>query len=242
MTLLIVSFLAGVLTIMAPCILPLIPVIVGGSIASGQHKSWYRPLVIVGSLAISIILFTLLLKASTVLLGVPVMVWKVLSGIIVIALGITLAFPASWEKVAGRLGFNRRANTLLGKASRRHGLQRDILMGAALGPVFSSCSPTYALIVATVIPQSFAVGLLYLAAYAAGLASVLLLIVLIGQPLANRLASISDPNGWFMRSIGVLFLLVGIAIILGLDHNFQTYVLEQGWYDPVSNFEQSLPR
>jgi hypothetical protein len=45
-----------------------------------------------------------------------------------------------------------------------------------------------------------------------------------------------------MRGIGMLFLLVGAAVILGLDHDFQAYVLEQGWYDPISNFEQSLPR
>ncbi len=226
---------------MAPCILPLIPVIVGGSIALGQQKSWYRPLVIVASLAVSIVLFTLLLKVSTALLGVPVEVWKILSGIIVIALGVSLAFPKSWEKLATKLRLNIRANSLLSSASSQRGIQRDILTGAALGPVFSSCSPTYALIVATVIPQSFTTGLIYLIAYATGLASVLLLITLIGQPLANRLARTSDSDGWFMRGIGVLFLLVGIAVIFGLDHDFQACVLEQGWYDPISNFEQSLP-
>lgn len=241
MTLLIVSFLAGVLTVMAPCILPLLPVIIGGSITASGQKSWYRPLIITGSLAVSIILFTLLLKSSSALLGIPTEVWRVLSGAIVIALGITLVFPHSWEKLASALRLNIRANSLLSGAFKHNGVQRDILTGAALGPVFSSCSPTYALIVATVIPQTFAVGLIYLIAYAVGLASVLLLITFIGQPLANRLARVSDPNGWFMRGLGVLFLAIGISVIFGLDHSLQTYILENGWYDPISELEQSLP-
>ncbi len=242
MTLLVVSFLAGVLTVMAPCILPLLPVIIGGSIATGSQKSWYRPLVIVASLALSIVVFTLLLKASTTLLGVPAVVWKVVSGGIVIALGLTLAFPTAWEKLSTRLRLGTRANGLLYKAFKHKGRQRDVLTGAALGPVFSSCSPTYALIVATVIPQSFAVGLAYLLAYAAGLAATLLLIALLGQPLATRLAKVSDPKGRFMRGIGIAFVLVGIAVVFGLDHRLQTYVLDKGWYDPISNLETSLPR
>lgn len=242
MTLIIISFLAGVLTVMAPCVLPLIPIIIGGSITSGSSKNWYRPLVIVGSLAASIVLFTLLLKVSTVLIGVPIGFWRMLSGVIVITLGASLIFPHTWERLINRFRLNTRANLLLGSATRQRGLQRDILTGAALGPVFSSCSPTYGLIVATVIPQSFTVGLICLAAYAIGLASILLLIVQLGQPLANRLAQVSNPDGWFMRSIGGLFVLVGVAVILGLDHSFQAYVLEQGWYDPISNLEQSLPR
>ena len=50
------------------------------------------------------------------------------------------------------------------------------MIGAALGPVFSSCSPTYALIVATVLPQSFLSGLFYISVYVIGLALMLLLV------------------------------------------------------------------
>ncbi len=73
MFLLIVSFLAGVLTIAAPCILPLLPVIIGGSLIDSDkdkpERAWLRPVVITASLAVSVIVFTLLIKATTVLLG-----------------------------------------------------------------------------------------------------------------------------------------------------------------------------
>jgi len=242
MALLILSFIAGVLTVAAPCILPLLPVIVGGSVLDGQDqkKNWYRPLVIATSLAVSVVLFTLLLKATTTLLGVPQMVWSVISGVIVILLGLNLLFPLAWEKlmIATRLPIS--SNKLLGKTLGQNGLGKDILTGAALGPVFSSCSPTYALIVAAVLPASFAKGLLYLIAYAIGLASVLLLVAIAGQAAVKKLGWLSNPQGWFRRVMGVLFIIVGLAVLLGIDKKFQTYVLENGWYDPTMRLEERL--
>ena len=88
MILLIISFLAGVLTALAPCILPLLPVIVGGSLeAAGDSGSRRRMYTIVASLGASVVLFTLLLKASTALIGIPPYVWTWLSGSIVGFLG-----------------------------------------------------------------------------------------------------------------------------------------------------------
>lgn len=240
MTLLIASFIAGILTALAPCVLPLLPVVVGGSIAGSEKKAWYQPLVVALSLMVSIIIFTLLLKATTVLLGVPSNVWSIISGIIVLLLGISLGFPKIWELVSLKLGFGSKTNALLGKSFQHHGITRDILMGAALGPVFSSCSPTYAFIVAAILPQSFAWGFVNLTVYAFGLASVLLLVSIAGQSLANRLAGISNSEGWFMRSLGLLFILVGIAVIFGLDKQLQTFILDQGWYAPISDLELRL--
>lgn len=243
MELAILSFIAGVLTVAAPCILPLLPVIIGGTVVAdngANRKVWYRPLVIVGSLAGSVILFTLLLKATTILLGVPQMVWNVLAGGIVLLFGLNLLFPMVWEKLMLATGLYRKSNELLGASFKKKSLARDVLMGAALGPVFSSCSPTYALIVAAVLPASFAQGLVYLAFYAAGLAAILLLIAVAGQAITTKLGWLSNPRGWFRRVVGLLFVVVGIAVIFGLDRQFQAFVLENGWYDPIMKIEQRL--
>jgi cytochrome c-type biogenesis protein len=241
-TLLIASFLAGVLTVLAPCILPLLPVIVGGSIAAADERKWYRPLIITGSLAASIILFTLLLKSTTVLLGIPTWFWSTISGIIVLLFGLSLLFPNLWLKLMVKTRLNLRSDALLTKSYEKQGIKQDILIGAALGPVFSSCSPTYALIVAAVLPQSFAQGLAYLAAYALGLALMLLLISFAGQAFARRLALSSDPDGWFMRGLGGLLIIVGLAVTFGLDRQFQTFVLDQGWYDGIMHLDERLQR
>lgn len=241
MTLLIISFLAGVLTILAPCILPLLPVVVGGSLShDGPKASLRRPLIITVSLAASIVLFTLLLKAGTLLLGVPTQVWQALSGGIVVLFGLSLLFPRVWEEIMIATRLQARSNQLLATTTRRRGVIGDVLLGAALGPVFSSCSPTFALIVATVLPVSFGEGLVYLAAYVVGLSSVLLLVVLIGQSLVKRFRFALNPEGWFNRSVGAIFVVVGAFLIFGIDKKIQTYVLDQGWYDPISGIEEAL--
>ena len=244
--LLLVSFVAGVLTIAAPCVLPVLPVIVGGSIvrtspdAAAAERQWFRPVVIALGLVVSIVVFTLLLQATTALLGVPRIVWQLVSGLVLVGFGVTLVFPSLWERIVAATGIQRRANEALDRSYRRGGLWGDLLLGAALGPVFASCSPTFSLIVAAVLPATFAVGLLYLVAYSLGLALTLLLVAFIGQAFARRLGWLSRPGSVFSRVIGVLLILVGVAIIFGLDRILQTWILEQGWYDPIANFEQDL--
>ncbi|MDQ5972119.1 MAG: Sulfite exporter TauE/SafE family protein [Patescibacteria group bacterium] len=244
MALLILSFIAGVLTIAAPCVLPLLPVIVGGSLVENDEEKsthqWLRPLVIALSLALSVVSFTLLIKATTVLLGVPQIVWQVVSGLIVIALGINYVWPKAWEVLSSRSGLFTTSNAALGKAYKHKGLWGAILIGVALGPVFSSCSPTYALIVATILPVSFAQGLIYLIAYALGMSITLLLIAYLGQVFLSKLRWLSNPNGWFKKLVGILFITVGIFVLFGVDKKIQAYVLEQGWYDPISNIEKRL--
>lgn len=223
----------------------MLPVIIGRSVLAGSDRqtanpSYKRPFIIAASLAVSVIVFTLVLKATTALLGVPQFVWQIISGVIVILLGVHFLFPSVWEHVALKTGLHLGSNKFLGKTFGHEGVSGDILTGLALGPVFSSCSPTYALIVATVLPASFIKGLIYLSTYAIGMAGTLLLIAFAGQAAATKLGWLSNPYGWFRRVIGILFIVVGFSVIFGLDKKFQTYVLDRGWYDPISRFEQSI--
>ncbi len=244
--LLLLSFVAGILTVAAPCVLPLLPVIIGGSMARADsdakvaERQWFRPVIIAASLAVSVVIFTLLLKATTALLGVPQFVWQLIAGGILLVFGLTMLFPVLWEKVMALTGLQNRANSALDKSYRRGGVGGDILLGAALGPTFSSCSPTYALILATVLPVSFAEGVLYIVVYAIGLAVALLLVAFLGAAFARKLGWLSSPSGWFRRVVGILLVVVGLAVILGLDKQFQAFVLEQGWYDPIQNFEEGI--
>ncbi len=242
MLLLIGSFIAGVLTIAAPCILPLLPVIIGGSIARGgdepDDKVWYRPLVIAISLAMSVILFTLLLRATTGLLGVPDQVWQYISGSIVLLLGVSFIKPDLWDRLTSFIGLHKKSNKLLGASVQKGGSSGDILLGAALGPVFLSCSPTYLLIIGAILPTTFWLGFAYVVAYAIGLAGALLVVAYFGQKIVKRLGWLTNPAGWFYKVVGMLFIVVAIAIIIGWDRDFQAYVLEQGWYQPIEDIER----
>ncbi len=221
-----ISFVAGILTVLSPCVLPLLPIIIGGTTAS---KSKLRPLIITASLAVSIIVFTLILKASTALINVPPILWQSISGGIVIIFGILTLFPNIWDAITARFpSLGAKSGQLLGKSNKKEGIFGAILVGAALGPVFSSCSPTYAIILASVLPANYAQGVGYLISYALGLGLFLLLIGYVGQELVLKLGWAADPRGLFKRIIGALFIIVGIGVISGYDKTVQTYFVEHG--------------
>ncbi len=227
MLLLITSFLAGILTVFAPCVLILLPVIVGSSLATDTDKRADRlkPFIISASLGVSVLLFTLLLKASTLLINVDPQVWKSISGGIVVLLGLSLLFPLMWAKMSARIGLEHSSNTFLARVSKQTGVGGYILTGAALGPVFSACSPVYAVILATVLPVNLALGLVYMTLYATGLSLALLAIAIGGRRLTKRLNWTAKPGGWFRRSLAILLIVVGLAVITGFDKKVQTWIL-----------------
>jgi cytochrome c-type biogenesis protein len=91
-----------------------------------------------------------------------------------------------------------------------------------------------------VLPVSFAEGVGYIVAYAIGLAGMLLLIALLGGRLVRRLGWLANPDGWFRRTVGVVFVAVGLAVVTGLDKQLQTWILDAGLYDPIARFEEVI--
>lgn len=235
MTLLLLSFLAGVLTVLAPCILPLLPVLIGSG--AGARSKW-TPYIVIGSLSASILVFTYALKVSTAFIDIPQSFWAYFSGGILVIIGCIFAFPKLWESISVVGNVSRGSNALVGTGFQKKSVWGDVIIGAALGPVFSSCSPTYFLILASVLPASFLLGTLYLLAYIAGLAAILLAISLLGQKVVSRVTWAANPHGWFKKSLGVLFLLVGLAIMFGLDKDFEAWILNSGFN--TVQFENSL--
>ncbi len=218
------AFIAGVLTVLAPCVLPLLPIIIGGSV-TGDSKDRRRPFLIAGSLAISLIVFTVLLKATTLLINIPPAAITYFSGGIIVAIGLATLFPQIYATMIAKLGIEHRAQRFLGAGtSNRSEWIGPIIIGAALGPVFSSCSPVYGYILATVLPAHFAVAMAYIIAYVLGLSLILLAIAYYGQQLTSRLKFASNPNGYFQKGLAILFILVGIMIITGTGTKIQVYV------------------
>ncbi|MFZ1250555.1 MAG: cytochrome c biogenesis protein CcdA [Candidatus Microsaccharimonas sp.] len=226
--LLIASFLAGILTILAPCIVSAIPILLarGGTVKNSRNAFF----VIIG-LSLSILIFTVLLKATSLFLGIPPEIWRVVSGGIISLFGVITLFPELWEAFVLKTRLVFKAQDTLGKANRQGGPWGDVLLGASLGPVFSACSPTYALIVAVILPAQPLTGLVYLTAFILGLAVMLSLIALLGNSLLKKLGWSLNPKGIFRRVLGIILIIIGVFIVFGIDKTFLGILVENGWYD-----------
>lgn len=228
------ALIAGVLTTLAPCVLPLLPVVVGGSLGKPSAEARKRAYIITASLGLSVIVFTLLLRATAAFIDIPPSTWQWVSGLILISLGAVSVFPKLWDRVSVKLSLQASSQKQLASARRRGETMGAILTGGALGPVFSSCSPLYLYVIVTVLPASFAEGMVLLLAYAIGLCGTLLVIALLGQKVMGRARWLANPDGNFKKVLGVIFILVGIAVILGLDKDLQFWFIE---YSPIRPWE-----
>ena len=233
-----ISILAGVFTVFAPCILPLLPVVVGASETNSQHIS-KRAFVVIGSLSVSVILFTLLLKASTLLIDIPQTFWSLFSGSIIVLVGLAIVFPSFWTKVPYVNKISLISNKAVGTGYQKKSYTGDMLIGLALGPVFTTCSPTYLFIIATALPTTFITGFIYLIGYTIGLAVSLLLIAYFGQQIVNRITAHMQTAGKLKQIFGVLIILVGVTVLTGYDKKIESFILDSG-YGATIQLENNL--
>lgn len=243
-----ISFLSGMLTVFSPCALPILPLVLRSATTgtptpdtnrAGDDKEatvcrkifrkYKRSFVIVSSLAISVFVFTVLLKTTLIFVGLPDAFWPVLSGLLITLLGVASAFPKLWTAVSVKLRLSTWSSEQLDRNARKHSVIGELLTGFALGPVFTSCSPTYAFILGIVlIERKLVSGAIYLAAYIIGLAAVLIMISIFGAKAVGKFGRISDEDGLVRRLFGVLFIIIGISIIFGWDKSLEAYLISNG--------------
>lgn len=232
-----IAFLAGGLTVLAPCILPVLPVILAGSL--GESHSYNRPFWITFSLAVSLFIFTLALKVFTIFIPIPRSFWPFFSGTILSLFGVITIWPFLWERFVAFFHLSETTHKWLHSSSQKKGILGLCLLGFSLGPVFASCSPVYFVILGTVLPQSFLNGIVSLLFYILGLSLLLFSIGYFGRTLVSRFRFFSDPSGFFKRLLGVLFLLLGVLILTGLDKTIEAWVLNHLFFD-VTTWESWL--
>lgn len=232
---LLISFLSGFLTILAPCVLSLLPVIIGGSI-EGSSKS--RPLFIVGSLSVSVIIFSLLLKGTTAFISIPNSFWATFSGTLVFLYGLSLIYPNAWQTIAHKLKLNKPEQKIQENVNQTS-TKSSIILGASLGPVFTSCSPTYALILAIILPANTTLAVTSLIAFALGMSIPLLAIGYGGQKVVKKLKFLANPNGKFKKILALLLIISGLLIMSGLDKKLEAYLIKKGFVGTFE-FEQKL--
>jgi cytochrome c biogenesis protein CcdA/thiol-disulfide isomerase/thioredoxin len=204
-----IGFLAGVITAVSPCILPVLPIVLAGG-ASGSGR---RPFAIIAGLVLSFTLFTLAAASILSALGLPQDVLRNLAIATLFVLAASLLFPQFAYLLERPLAFMTR---------RRGGdLGGGFLLGVSLGLVFVPCAgPVLATITALAAQNKVGIDAVLLTlAYAVGAAVPMLLIALGGQRVARRLRAQSQN---FRRAMGVLLAAAAFALIFNTSQSLQT--------------------
>src|SRR5437899_549245 len=204
-----IGFLAGVITAVSPCVLPVLPIILAGGASGGGR----RPFAIIGGLVASFTLFTLAASSILSALGLPQDFLRDVAIALLFVLAATLLVP--------RLGLLLERPFAFLTRRRGGDLGGGFLLGASLGLVFVPCAgPVLATI--TVLSAQHRLGLetvLLTLAYALGAAGPMLLIALGGQRVAKRLRAQSEN---FRRAMGVVLAGAAVAIVFNAAQSIQT--------------------
>jgi len=209
------AFAAGMVTVGAPCILPMLPILLGASI--GQ-RSRSRPLFIVAGFILAFSVFALLFGTFPTVLGLSHQTVRTMSIILLGSFGLLMLLPRPYELLLARLngifdiadGIGRRAGS---------GNPGGFVLGLALGIVWTPCAgPVLGSILALIAgSQNLAQSGVLLACYAAGAGVPMLIIAYGGQYVTSRVRVLARYATVLQQTFGAAVLLVAIAFYTQYD-------------------------
>jgi cytochrome c biogenesis protein CcdA/thiol-disulfide isomerase/thioredoxin len=211
------AFLAGAGTALSPCVLPVLPALLSAGAAGGRR----RPLGVV--LGLSITFTVTIVGVASVVDGVglgsdPL---RALAIAVLLTFGLVLLMP----RLSARLEAPLSRLARFGPKSRGEGFWSGLLVGGALGFVYTPCaSPILAAVISVSAASGRTVGLAI--AYAGGSALVLLILTLGGRSVFERVRR-AGRGDLLQRAMGAVMVLTAIAILTNLDVNFDQLVAEQ---------------
>jgi cytochrome c-type biogenesis protein len=220
----VLGFAAGALTILSPCVLPLVPIVLGS--AAQKHK--FGPLALAAGLVVSFTVFGLVIAVLGASLGFDGEGLRLAGAIILAAAGLALVVP--WIQAA----LTRAATPLANWASvRQQGLERYGLVGQAaigvlLGMVWSPCvGPTLGA-ASALAAQGKDIGqvAVVMLSFGLGIATVLLGIAFASRSLMNRWRTrlLSTGTGG-KRLLGTLLIAVSLFIVTGFDRYLEGIIV-----------------
>jgi len=211
------AVLGGLLTVLSPCVLPILPILVGRSLQS--HR--YGPVVLVIGLISGFAVAGSLLGLTASWLTDLTNGIRTVALLLLLVLGLLAIFPSWGYRLFGLLpaGLWRQKTTQIGLAGEFWlGTQLGLLWTPCAGPVLASI-----LVLAAVNHQVMsAFGLLV--AYGIGAGVPLLLIAYGSRTFSRRLLGLRSHSALLQRIGGVMVVATAAAILLGWDLRIQLWL------------------
>ncbi|MCR4326666.1 MAG: cytochrome c biogenesis protein DipZ [Candidatus Roizmanbacteria bacterium] len=216
------AFMAGVVTILSPCILPILPIILSSSVDTTGKQ---RPLGVVTGFVLSFTFFTLFLSTLVRLIGIPADSMRLVSIVVLMVFGMTLFIPRMQVMMERLMGFFVR---FAPSARTKHGFWGGFVIGLSLGLLWTPCvGPILASVITlaisgTVTGQAIIITL----AYSLGTAIPMFLIITSGSTALQKIPWLVSRASAIQKAFGVVMVITAIGILFNVDRQFQTYILQ----------------
>ena len=222
---LLLALLAGILSILSPCVLPLVPIVLGA--ATSEHR--FGPVALAAGLALSFTAIGLFVATIGFSIGLDAGFFRMVAALLLMALGLVLVLPSLQTRLATAAGPASQWTQERFGGFSTSGLHGQFLVGLLLGAVWSPCvGPTLgaASVLAAQGQDLGQVGLTMLAfGIGAGLPLVLLGLLsretLMG--VRNRLLAAGKSA---KAALGGLLIAVALMILTGLDKRLETALVD----------------
>lgn len=217
---LVFAFVAGLLSILSPCVLPLVPVVLSGAAAENR----FAPFALAAGLALSFAGIGIFVATVGFSIGLDLDVVRQAAAVLLMAFGIVLMVPAFQARLATAAG-------PAGDWAQRHfgglgtaGIRGQFSLGFLLGAVWTPCvGPTLG---AASVMASRGENLLQVATtmmvFGIGTAVPLLVLGTLSRELLIRWRGRMMGAAYGLKAVmGVLLLVSGLAILTGIDRTLQ---------------------
>ncbi len=225
-------FIAGMATVITPCVLPILPAVLSGSVGSR-----FRPLAIVTGMTITFTLMGILISAlASFVFFTEYLRW--FSILFIIGMGAVLFdddINNAYVNVSSSVvNFARMHVSFLGSVSSvapREGLLGGLFLGMSLGVIWIPCvGPILGAVFAYVAESSASAGnilhgVILLVTYSLGVGIPMLIIAYSGKSVSGRVKWFVKRGHFFKRLSGMILILVGLMMLFGIDKYFQAKLL-----------------
>jgi len=215
---------AGMLSILSPCVWPLVPAVMAAAATSGRAGAWFLGLGLVASFAAAGTLLTWLLLAS----DLDPELFRYFAAALLLLVGATLANRALGDRVAAGLSRVSGRFAAIGP-SQSMGSVGQLGVGALLGLVWLPCvGPTLGAAIALAsLGQDMGMAFLIMLAFGIGTASVLLLAGFVsGRVLTRWRPDLLGRAETGRRLLGAILLLMALLVLTGWDKRLEALALE----------------
>ena len=219
------GYLAGALSTLSPCVLPLVPILVATALAQHRHGA----LALAAGLALSFMVVGLFIATVGSAIGLDAALLRKLAAGLLVAFGAVLVVPALQPRFAAATGaLGSAGGGLLARLSGT-GWHGQFAVGAVLGLVWSPCvGPTLGA-ASTLASQGrdlVQIALLMLV-FGIGAGTPLLVLGSLSREVTTRwrgrLMAAGERGRWLL---GAILLAVGLAILTGADKQLETWAVD----------------